>query len=255
MGRVDNPQPGNAPTPVAPARPAINPADIPGWQTPSTKALEGAAQAKLPLVIYFPGEGDTDASWYGKDLVELAKNNAVFIRIPLNMDREKAVYENESPIPVSKLLSENPSRDYGVAPGKPLVLVADSWGNEYFRLTKPPAATELKAYITKVGDKVESAAKKLQKNLDAAKAAMDKGDKSGALKAMLKNFKEDVVGMNQQEETVRLYHSLMDGVRTEAAELAGKGAESEKALKALKAAYRGTDAAKDIDAALQKIKG
>lgn len=240
---------------MAPARPVINPEEIPGWQSPSTKALESAAQAKLPLVIYFPGEGDTDASWYGKDLVELAKNNAVFIRVPLNMDREKPVYEKDSPIPTSKLLSENPSREYGVPAGKPLVLVTDSWGNEYFRLTKPPAATELKAFITKVGDKVESAGKKLQKNLDAAKAAMDKGDKANALKAVLKNFKEDVVGMTQQEETIRLYHSLMDGVRAEAAELAGKGAESEKALKALKTTYKGTDAVKDIDAALQKIKG
>lgn len=250
MGRVDNPQPNGGGMPVGPARPTINPADIPGWQTPSTKALENAAASKLPLVVYFPGEGDTDASWYGKELAEMAKKDAVFIRIPYNPDREKSVFD-ESVIPTSKLLSDNPSRDYKVTVGKATVIVTDSWGNEYYRFPTPPKHLELKGAVDKVADKVDSTNKKLQKTYDAAKAAWDKKDNVGALKQILKNFKEGVVGVSAQEETIRLYHEVMDAVRAEVKDLAAKGGpEAEKQLKTMKGTYKGTAVSKDIDEAL-----
>jgi hypothetical protein len=254
MGRVEAPQPGGGGMPVGPARPSINPADIPGWQTPSTKALENAASQNLPLVVYFPGEGDTDASWYGPELAAMAKKDAVFIRIPFNSDREKSVFD-ESVIPTSKLLTDNPSRDYKIPVGKATVLVTDSWGNEYFRFPTPPKHAELKGAVDKVSDKVESTNKKLQKTYDAAKAAWDKKDNATALKSILKNFKEGVVGVSAQEETIRLYHEVMDAVRVEVKGLAEKGgADAEKQLKTMKSTYKGTAVAKDIDEALTGLK-
>ncbi|MBE7492804.1 MAG: hypothetical protein HS108_13765 [Planctomycetes bacterium] len=240
--------------PVGPARPSVNPADIPGWQTPSTKALETAAQQNLPLVVYFPGEGEGDTAWYGRELAEMAKKDAVFIRIPYNPDREKSLFD-ESVIPTSKLLTDNPSRDYKIPVGKATVLVTDSWGNEYFRFSTPPKHPELKGAVDKVADKVDATNKKLQKTYDVAKAAWDKKDHAGTLKAILKNFKEGIVGVSAQEETIRLYHELMDAVRAEVKDLSEKGgAEAEKQLKTMKTTYKGTAVAKDIDTALAGLK-
>ncbi|MBX3473689.1 MAG: hypothetical protein KF754_04840 [Planctomycetes bacterium] len=239
---------------MGPARPSINPADIPGWQTPSSKALETAAAQNLPLVIYFPGESDGDASWMGRELAEMAKKDAIFIRIPYNADREKSVFD-ESLIPTSKLLSDNPSRDYKVPVGKATVLVADSWGNEYFRFATPPKHPDLKGAVDKVSDKVDGTNKKLQKTYDSAKAAWEKKDATATLAAIRKNFKEGVVGVAPQEETIRLYHELMDSVRSDVKGLAEKGgADADKQLKSMKNTYKGTAVAKDIDEAISGLK-
>ncbi|MCC6465326.1 MAG: hypothetical protein IT463_08315 [Planctomycetes bacterium] len=233
------------------AGPAVDPEEIPSWQTPSTQALESAASEGRPLVIYFPAENDTDASFAGKDIAHLSKNSALFVRIPYNPDREESPWAADSAVPVSKILSENPSREYDIKVGVATVIVADAYGNEYFRFGRVPAATELKSSVDKVKEKAEDTNKKLQKNLDAAKAAWEAKDAKKALGAILKNFKEDVIGLAAQEETIRLYHEVMDAARARVGELKAQGGDaSVTELKAMKATYKGTDVAKEIDEAI-----
>ncbi|MBK9973208.1 MAG: hypothetical protein IPP14_00265 [Planctomycetes bacterium] len=215
--------------------------------------MENAAQSKLPIVLFFQGEGAEygDFYVYGDDYAALARENAVFLRIPYNENRDKAP-DTDSPVPVSKLLSDNPARDYKVAVGKPLFVVADWHGNEYFRSDRKPSAAELKTMIDKVPSKVEDTNKKLQKNLDAAKAALDKTGRAAALKIIVgKNFKEDVVGLDAQESTIRLYYEILDAARTKIAELQEKG--DVDGLKGMTKEMKGTEVAKEADEATKKM--
>lgn len=252
MTRVDNPMPGGGPVVSNPApRPAAKAEDLPAFELPSTAAMERAAADKKPLVIYFPGETDDGSSLAHPDIAFLSKNGAVFIRVPYNADRERAPWDVASVVPVSKLLSDNPSREYGIKVGRETVLVTDSWGNDFYRFEKSPSAEELRSAVKKVADKSEAANKKLQKNLDAAKAAWDNKDRANALKAVLKNFKEGVVGVEAQQSSISLYHEIMDSARASIQDLAGKG--DKEGLKNLAKELKGTDAAREIDAALAKL--
>ncbi|MBX3473687.1 MAG: hypothetical protein KF754_04830 [Planctomycetes bacterium] len=170
------------------------------------------------------------------------------MRIAYNENRDKAP-ASESPVPVSKLLSENPARDYNVPAGKPLFVVADWFGNSYFRSDRKPSAAELKQMIDKVPGKVEDSNKKLAKTYDAAKASWDKSDRTNALKSLLKNFKEDVVGLDAQESSIRLYHEILDATRNKMNELHEKG--DIEGLKGLAKEMKGTEVAKEIDAAIK----
>lgn len=203
-------------------------------------------------MLFFQGEGAEygDFYVYGDDYAALARDNAVFLRIPYNENRDKAP-DTDSPVPVSKLLSENPARDYKVQVGKPLFVVADWYGNEFFRSDRKPSAAELKTMIDKVPGKVDDTNKKLQKNYDAAKAALDKTGRTAALKIIFKNFKEDVVGLEAQENTIRLYYEILDGARTKIAELQEKG--DIEGLKGLSKDMKGTEVAKEADEATKKM--
>ncbi|MBX3473683.1 MAG: hypothetical protein KF754_04810 [Planctomycetes bacterium] len=253
MQRIDNPAPGAGPVASSPApRPAAKPEDLPSFELPSTAALERAAADKKPIVVYFPGEKDDGSALAHPDIAFLSKNSALFIKVPFNANREKDPWDVGSVVPTSKLLSDNPSREYGVKVGRETVIVTDSWGNDFFRFEKAPSAEELRSSIKKVSDKVDSANKKLQKTYDAAKAAWDKNDRSNALKSVLKNFKEGLVGLEAQQNSISLYHEIMDAARASISDMAGKG--DKEALKGIAKELKGTDAAKDAEAALAKLK-
>lgn len=243
-GRVARPSGGGAP--------AANPEDMPAFELPSSSVLEKAASEKRPLVIYFADEKDDGAALADPDIKFLSSSAALFVKIPNNPDREESPWASESIVPASKLLSENPSRDYDIKVGVATVLVADWHGNEFYRFTSIPSATELRSSVNKVADKMETANRKLQKNYDAAKTAWGAKDRATALKSIIKNFKEDMVGLAAQEETIRLYHEIMDAARADITAMGEKGDKAglEKAVKELK----GTDVAKEASEALAKLK-
>lgn len=243
--------PGGPIAAPAPARPAVKSEDMPTMEMPSTAALEKAASEKKAVVVYFPGEKDDGSSLAHPDIAFLSKNGALFIKVPYNADREKSPWETESVVPVSKLLSDNPSREYGIKVGRETVLVTDSWGNDFFRFECVPTAEQLRASVKKVSDKSETVNKKLAKNYESARAAWDKQDRANALKAVLKNFKEGVVGVEAQQNSISLYHEIMDAARTSIADMASKG--DKEGLKGLAKELKGTDAAKDITTALAKL--
>jgi hypothetical protein len=203
-------------------------------------------------VIYFPGESDTDASFADKELAEISKTDAVFVKIPYTDDREASPWAEDSVVPASKILSDNPSREYKVAVGKLTVVIADSYGNEYTRVTKNPKATELKGYLKKVKEDTDKKVEKLQKNLDKANEALANSDRKGALKLLLKNFGEGVVGLAPQEESIRAYHDILDKARTEMNELAEK--KDAAGLKTLAKDFAKTDLEKEIDEAIKNLK-
>lgn len=243
--------PGGPIAAPAPARPAVKSEDMPAFEMPSTAALEKAAADKKAVVVYFPGEKDDGSALAHPDIAFLSKNGALFIKVPYNADREKSPWETESVVPVSKLLSDNPSREYGIKVGRQTVLVTDSWGNDFFRFENVPTAEQLRASVKKVSDKSETVNKKLAKNYESARAAWDKQDRTNALKAVLKNFKEGVVGVEAQQNSISLYHEIMDAARTSIADMASKG--DKDGLKGLAKELKGTDAAKEIETALAKL--
>ena len=203
-------------------------------------------------MIYFAEENATDADFAGKDLAELSKTDAVFVKIAFTEDREVSPWAEESVVPTSKLLSDNPSRDYDVPVGRTTIIVADSYGNEYYRLSKTPKGDQLKAYISKVNDQSEKASEKLQKNLDKAKDYLDKQDRKNAVKYLLKNFGEGVVGLTPQEDSVRMYHEILDAARSELATMVeNKDADG---IKNLAKELKKTDMESEIDDALDSVK-
>jgi hypothetical protein len=203
-------------------------------------------------VIYFPEENSTDADFSSKELAELSKTDAVFVKIPYTADREASPWAEESVVPTSKLLSDNPSREYDVKVGSSTVIVADSYGNEYYRLSKEPNADQLKAYIDRVKDQAEKATEKLQKNLDKAKAYLDKEDRKNAVKYLIRNFDEDVVGLAPQEESIRMYHDILDAARSELATMVEK--KDADGIKNLAKEFKKTDMEDEIDEALDSVK-
>lgn len=204
-------------------------------------------------MIYFATESASDFEFYGKELAEISKDKAVFIRIDFTEDREESPWAEESVVPTSKLLSDNPSREYDVQVGKLTVIITDSYGNEYYRVTKVPSDRQLMGYIEKVKDQVEDANDKLQKNLDKAREYLnDKKDRKNALKYLLKNFKDGMVGLDAQEESIRMYHEILDAARSELAELKEK--KDVDGLKALGKDVDKTDMEEEVDEALDEIK-
>ena len=185
-------------------------------------------------------------------MAELSKTDAVFVKIAYTEDREVSPWAEESVVPTSKLLSDNPSRDYDVPVGKTTIIVADSYGNEYYRLSKTPKGDQLKAYISKVNDQSEKASEKLQKNLDKAKEYLDKQDRKNAVKYLLKNFDEEVVGLTPQEESVRMYHEILDAARSELATMIEK--KDADGIKSLAKELKKTDIENEIDDALESVK-
>ena len=228
---------------------------MPSWESPSAEVLEKAASEKRPLLIFFPGEGDQygDAYLTGEDVKKLSEESAVFIRVAYTSDLEQAPWATDSAVPTSKLLSDNPTRDYGVR-SYPTFIVADSYGNEVLSIKKKPSAAELTNSFAKVESKMEKEVKSLAKNLKSAQEAMKTDDRSKALKAILKNFKDGIVGYEEQEETIRLYHEILDAARGEVSELADAGgSDSVAALKKLKKEFKGTDLVTEIDEAIKKL--
>ncbi|MCA8915812.1 MAG: hypothetical protein KDB90_10415 [Planctomycetes bacterium] len=230
---------------------ALDPKGVPAWQKASTDAVESAAAEERPIVIYFPSEEADDSEFYGEELAELSKADALFIKMTYTADREASPWAEGSVVPTSKLLSDNPARDYNVAVGRATVLVCDWFGNECYRTDVKIKAEKLSTMIGKVKDQVEDANDKLQKNLDKAQQFVDSADRKNAMKYLLKNFKEGLVGLGAQEDSIRLYHEVMDDARAEVAKLAA--AKDSEALKALAKEFKKTDVEKDIDEALSKL--
>ncbi len=200
-------------------------------------------------MIWFPSENESDASFSGKEIADLSKSSALFLKLPYNADREKSPWATESTVPTSKLLSDNPARDYGIKVGQSTILVTDSYGNEHNRLYSAPSAKSLESMVDKVKEASEKDNAKLQSTLDKATAAHEKADRKGALSNILKNFKAGIVGLAAQEETIRLYHKILDEAREEMKTLAEK--KDTAGLKNLAKEFKKTDLEKEIDEAIK----
>lgn len=230
----------------------IDPAKVPAWQSATTESIESAAADKRPIVLYFPDENDSEWELYGDDFAELSNGSAMFIKVAYTDDREESPWAEESVVPTSKLLSDNPSREYDVDVGKQTVIVCDWYGNEFFRTDNRVRCDKLQAMVEKVSDLVEKESEKLQKNVDKAKEYQDKEDTKNVLKYVMKNFDDGQVGWAPIEESIRMYHEIMDSLRAKKDELVEKG--DMDGLKELAKDVKKTDLEKEIDEAMETVK-
>jgi hypothetical protein len=230
---------------------ALDPDAVPDWQRVSTDALESAGKDSKPMLIYFPDENDNDRSFADKELAAMSKDKVLFVKVPFTEDREKPPFAEESVVPTSKILSDNPSREYDVQVGKMTVIIADSYGNEFYRLYKKPTARQLEGYVEKVKKLEERATDKLQHNLDKAKEYLDKNDRGKALHYLLRNFKEGLVGVSQQQDSIRVYHDILDKARDAMDTMVKKG--DKDGLKDLAKDVRNTDMESDVDEAIKNL--
>lgn len=231
--------------------PTLDPESIPAWNEPSAGALETAAEKKQPLVIWFPRENEPDTAIYGRDIAKLSKTKAVFIKVAYTAARDPSPWAEGGVVPVAKILSDNPARDYAVPEGRSTLIVTDSWGNELFRPGSVPNHRTLEGYLAKVESLVEKANKKLEKNLEKARKAHNDGNRKDAVKFVLRNFNDGLVGMPAAEETKTLYREIMDSAETEVEKLVEK--KDVEGLKTLARELRKTDLEKTIDEALEKL--
>jgi hypothetical protein len=69
------------------------------------------------------------------------------------------------------------------------------------------------------------------------------------------NFKDGLVGYDAQNETIRVYHEVVEAARGQVDALASDGSpEAMKTLKAMKNTFKGTEIENSIDEALKAKK-
>lgn len=224
-----------------------------GWQSASARSLEQAQKDDKPMLIFFPakeGQSANDGFIYGEDYKKL-EEKAVFVRVCFCADRTPAPFADESPVPCSRLAGDNPSRDYKVTQ-TPCFIIADKFGNEVRRVTstRAPTAKELETYFAEVPAKIEAINGELKKNLEAAQKAWEKKNVKETIKAARKNFEKGVTGLDNQQETIRLYNEALDSVRDDIKAMDAKKDASK--LKSLEREYKGTEIAAEIREKLGK---
>lgn len=228
------------------------------WYRADTETFEAAAKDKAPIVLYFVEEDldpiDASRQLHDLELAKLSDENYLFVMVEYNPDRTPS-FDNGSPVPTSKLLSPNPSRDYNITK-YPSYLVCDWYGNEYTRYTKTPGAKDLKKQLEGVTDEMDKANAKLQATLDEAKKALEAKDTRDFIKAAIKNFKTGTVGLAGQEDTIALYRKVIDEAREEVNSILESRPEDGKdRLKQMSKDYGDTELATEIKDAQDILKG
>jgi hypothetical protein len=223
----------------------------PQWAQTTSAALERAATEELPIVIAFPGEGDNDTILSGEDMQELSRTRAVFVRIPFTSERELPPWaEAACMLPVAKLLSDNPSREYDIPVGRSTVIVADWHGNEHFRQTSNVQVRALEGFLDRVPSAVDQADRRLQRMFDRAESSWDNNsDRSSTLRSLKRVFDSGMVGLDSVVKSTELYHKIMDAAEDEIEEL--KGAGDISGLRALTRELRGTRVEKVLQDAIR----
>lgn len=218
--------------------------------------MEDAASSKKPILIFFMGEGDSDSAYMGDEIASISKDSVIFVRVPHTDNRELDPWAEETVVPTNKLLSDNPARDFEVKVGQRTWIFCDPYGNEMARSTKEMKGSTLKAQTKKVEKFLEKNEKDLKKCLEKAQEAEAEKDVKKMMKYLLKNFKSGLYGYDSQEATTRMYHDQLDSARGEIAELTEAADEASiDKLKDMAKMYKKTDLEKEIDEAIETIKG
>ncbi len=244
--------PGRAPGQIPAARRApvvVDQTKVPNWQKADVATLEGAAKEERPIILYFADEADSDFAVYGDEVTTLSKENAVFIKFAHNADREKSPWAADSVIPVNKLLTDNPAREYNVPVGKATMIVCDWHGNEYFRPNSHNNADQIKRFLEQVTDRVDRANKGLEKDLKKAQKYHEKKDVRRTIKYLKDNFETGLYGLPAQESSVKLYREIMQEGRDKLATLVEKG--DSDGIKGLMKEFDDTELEKEAEEALK----
>lgn len=227
------------------------------WFRGDAEVFEAAAKDKAPIVLYFPEEDldpiDASRELHDVELAKMSEGNYLFIMIDHNADRTPSL-DNGCPVPTSKLMSPNPSREYNITK-YPSYLVCDWHGNEYARFQGTPSAKDLKKDLESVPDSMKGANEKLAATLTVAEKALEEKGVRDFFKAAAENFKTGIVGLEGQDATIKLYRKLIDEARTTVEEiLESKPEDGEKRLKDMSKDYKDTELATEIKDALDILK-
>lgn len=228
------------------------------WYRPDPEVFEAAGKGKLPIVLFFTEEGmdpiEASKELHDADLAKVSQDDSVFVMVEYNGDRTPS-FDDGSPIPTSKLLSPNLSRDYGITK-YPTFVVCDWHGNEYDRFTKVPSASKVIKSLEAIEDLMTKVNEKLQKNLDEAKENLEEKDLRKFFKSAIDNFKYGYVGLEAAEETIKIYRKAIDdGRATVDSILENRPEDGEKQLKDMSKDYRDTELESEIKDALDIVKG
>lgn len=228
------------------------------WQVAKIDKIESYQKKKKPIILFFMEEEmdavDGSREIHDKELAAMAKKgDAVFLLVEYNGDRTPSL-DTGSPIPTSKLASPNPGREYNITK-YPSLLVCDYHGNEHNRFDKCPTVKDLKKKLEGLADAMEAAEQRLRKNVDIAKGQLEKKDYRNFFKTLFKNFGEGIVGLDAQNEGIKMYREVIDTTREEINEILEKRPEDGSArLKALSKDFRDTELRKEIDDAMKILK-
>lgn len=219
--------------------------------------FEAAAKDKAPIVLYFVDEGvdaiEASRDLHDAELAKMSEGNYLFVMIEYNPDRTPT-FNDGSPVPTSKLLSPNPSRDYGITK-YPSFVVCDWFGNEYERHTKVPSTKSLKKTLEGLSDEVTKLNDKLNESTEEARKALEAKDLRDFFKAAVKNFKTGVVGLKAQEDAISLYRKVIDDAREEVDRILEERPEDGKdRLKDMSKDYKDTELYSTIKDAMDILK-
>lgn len=221
--------------------------------------LEEVQKTKKPVVLYFIEEGITaveaSRNIHDEELATLAKDGeAMFLIVEHNPDRTPSM-DTGSPIPISKLSNPNPGREYNIT-RYPSVLVCDWHGNMYQDYNRVPSNRDIKRQIERVSESMKQVEQRLTRNLDAAKAALEKDDSRSFIRSVLNNFRQGYVGLEAQQESIRLYRELLDKTRDEIARILDDRPDDGVAtLRSLSRDFRDTELNKEISDAMTTLRG
>jgi hypothetical protein len=228
------------------------------WQVLRHSVLEDVQKARKPVVLFFIEEGvdavDGARMIHDEGLATMSKDGeAMFLIVEHNPDRTPSM-DTGSPIPTSKLASPNPGRDYNVS-RYPTVLVCDWHGNISREFNRLPTVRDLTREIERVSENMERLEQRLQSNLDRAKEALERDDVRNFLRSVMNNFREGVVGLSAQEESIKLYRELMDKTRDEISDiLADRPEDGLSRLRNMSRDFRETELRREIEDAIAIIR-
>jgi hypothetical protein len=229
------------------------------WRVAKLSLLEEIQKKKKPIILFFIDEEtsavEASRAMHDATLAKMSKDgDAYFLIVEHNADRTPSM-TTESPVPTTKLLDTNPARAYDIR-NYPSVLVCDWHGNETRRFNDEPVASDLKRRIDEVSEYMTAWEEKLRKNLDEAKAEFEKKDMRKFFKLMNKNFREGLVGLDAQNEGVKLYRTAINDALDEVDRiLEDRPKDGHSKLKKLSKDYRDTEIRKEIDDAIDIVKG
>ncbi len=237
----------------------ISPEELIDWKVARLAVIEEVQKKKKPVVLFFIEEGmdavTASREIHDAELATMAKDGeAFFLLVEHNADRTPSL-STGSPIPTSLLTDANLGRAYNIST-YPSLLICDPHGNEYRRFSRAPGAGDIKKRIEEVSAFMEVTEHKLRKNLDLAKAKLESKDLRNFFKIVLKNFREGVVGLDAQNESIKVYREVLDNARDEIDEiLEDRPRDAMTRLRAMSKSFRDTELDKEIDDAIEIIKG
>jgi hypothetical protein len=231
----------------------VDPNLVSRFESMSEAVIERAQREEIPILLVFvPSEQDNERILYGQEYADLSRESAIFIKILDNGYRDRPAWEVESVVPVSKLLSANPARDYAVPSGRTTLVLCDWFGNEHLRYAQNTRPSTLSAGIDAVESNVAIMDRRLESSYKQAERAYKEENTSTAVRSLLRVFNFGIIGVENFNKSVKLYHKICDDARLEIAKYIEN--EDMSSLRSLQRTFRNTDIEEEAGEAINQLR-